>query len=185
MEGFGWGFLAKGAPWAVLKAQVMAMNVGGEVMSEYDELVKKLLSGKAGMLTCDDAAAAIKRLVKQRDEARENCKYDALNLGAIDAIRTACKEIMGGNASFVDDDFARCLYTQKARAEAAEAEVERLKHDIARHVQIATDLSSEAERLKGVLGKIADTLNRGPDSNQNWDVKALHDLARSALEAKP
>ena len=50
---------------------------------------------------------------------------------------------------------------QKKRAEAAEAEV---------------------ERLKGVLEEIANTLKYAPDDE---GVKALYDFARSALEAKP
>ncbi|WP_454760647.1 hypothetical protein [Caulobacter segnis] len=40
--------------------------------------------------------------------------------GAVQACRDACKAIMGGNASFVDDDVARALLSVKERAETAE-----------------------------------------------------------------
>lgn len=40
-----------------------------------------------------------------------------LNGLAIDAIRRTCKEIMGDNLAFVDDDFARCLLTLRDRCE--------------------------------------------------------------------
>ena len=74
------------------------------------------------------------------------------------------------------------MFAYKRRTKAAEAEVVRLKHDIARHVQIATDLNSEVERLKGVLGEIVGTLKGAPDDE---GVKALYDFASSALKAKP
>jgi len=109
--------------------------------------------------------ALVEALVKERDEARERCAYDALNSGAIDAIRTACKEIMGGNVAFVDDDFARCLYTQKQRAEAAEAEVTALKEqqkaDDEHALKTAYALKvfvDENARLKEALTKIVGTI---------------------------
>ena len=45
-------------------------------------------------------------------------------------------------------------------------------------------LVAERDRLKAALQEIADMLNRGPDSSQNWDVKSIYDIAREALEAK-
>ena len=41
---------------------------------------------------------------------------------AVVEIRRLCKEIMGGNLSFVDDDFARCLLTLRAERDALAAE---------------------------------------------------------------
>lgn len=53
-------------------------------------------------------------------EAAEARAQDAeLSAGALHAIRRACSEIMGGNTTFVDDDFARCLITMKAERDAA------------------------------------------------------------------
>lgn len=69
MAGFGWGFLAKDAPWAVLKAQVMAMNVGGEVMSEYDKLLKELELVPSPVRNA--AGLAIEALVKERDDYKK------------------------------------------------------------------------------------------------------------------
>lgn len=49
-------------------------------------------------------------LAKLRADASKLSLYDA----AMDAIRDACDKIMGGNLDFIDDDFARCLYSMKA-----------------------------------------------------------------------
>jgi hypothetical protein len=46
------------------------------------------------------------------------------------------------------------------------------------------ELVKERDRLKAAVKEIADMLNRGPDSSQNWDVKSIYDIARKALEAK-
>lgn len=45
-------------------------------------------------------------------------------------------------------------------------------------------LVADRDRLKAALEEVADTLNRGPDSSQNWDVKSIYDIARKALGAK-
>lgn len=63
------------------------------------------------------------RLKLENEQLREACKYDALNASAIAEIRRVCNEIMGGNTTFVDDDFARCLLTLND-------EVKRLKERI-------------------------------------------------------
>jgi hypothetical protein len=49
-----------------------------------------------------------------------------LNSAAMDAIRKACNEIMGGNCAFIDDDFARCLYTMKEQRDALQKRCELL-----------------------------------------------------------
>ena len=58
------------------------------------------------------------------------------------------------------------------------------KADIFAAVDTIEALRAERDRLKAALQKIADTLNRGPDINRNWDVKSIYDIAREALEAK-
>ena len=73
----------------------------------------------------DEAADALEAMAGEVERLKVACRYDALNAGAIAEIRRACKEIMGSNASFVDDDFVVCLMTQKQRADAAEAERDR------------------------------------------------------------
>tara|TARA_R100001086_G_scaffold44914_3_gene19911 strand:- start:439 stop:990 length:552 start_codon:yes stop_codon:yes gene_type:complete len=60
-------------------------------------------------------------LIAELKEAREAAADAELNAGAIHSIREACKEIMGGNATFVDDDFARCLTTLRAKCEKMRA----------------------------------------------------------------
>ena len=132
--------------------------------------------------------ALVEALVKERDEARERCAYDALNSGAIDAIRTACKEIMGGNVAFVDDDFARCLYTQKQRAEAAEAEVTALKEqqkaDDEHALKTAYALKvfvDENARLKEALTKIMDLIGSNDWGTPTSALRRIIELARRAL----
>jgi len=50
------------------------------------------------------------------------------------------------------------------------------------YLRRAEAAEAEVERLKGVLEEIANTLKYAPDDE---GVKALYDFARSALEAKP
>lgn len=56
--------------------------------------------------------------IAERDEARAD--LDIAN-DAMQSIRKACAEITGGNATFIDDDFARALLVIKGRAETAES----------------------------------------------------------------
>lgn len=99
--------------------------------TDIKELVKRLrdsaitLNRPGGILNPSDwvrAADAIEALAGEVERLKEVCKYDALNAGAIAEIRSACKEIMGGNVSFVDDDFARCLFTLKTESDRLKAE---------------------------------------------------------------
>jgi uncharacterized protein with PhoU and TrkA domain len=67
-------------------------------MSEYDELVNKLLSGKVGFLTCDDAATAIKKL-----QARVNMYSAAADKSAVEALKLSAEvERLKGVLEFVD-----------------------------------------------------------------------------------
>ena len=68
----------------------------------------------------------------------------ALADSAIANIRKLCHEIMGGNCSFVDDDFGRALITLRD-------ERDRLRHDIERHIAIASEHATESDRLRGLL----------------------------------
>lgn len=100
---------------------------------EIKELVKRLRHyyrdltshGAEGDLVGDDvilsAADALEAMAGEVERLKEACKYDALNAGAIAEIRRACKEIMGDNVSFVDDDFARCLLTLKTERDRLKA----------------------------------------------------------------
>jgi hypothetical protein len=59
----------------------------------------------------------IKILEDKIAELEKRYEYADLHQSALNAIREACKEIMGGNLTFVDDDFARCLFTLKEKNE--------------------------------------------------------------------
>lgn len=68
------------------------------------------------LATIKDLQSRLEETERARDAAHA-LYVDALKRGedldlansAMHAIREACNEIMGGNTSFVDDDFARCL----------------------------------------------------------------------------
>jgi len=59
----------------------------------------------------------IKILEDKIAELEKRYEYADLHAAAINAVRNACKEIMGDNLSFIDDDFARCLLTLKEKNE--------------------------------------------------------------------
>lgn len=54
----------------------------------------------------------------ERDALRARADEHELCAAAVVEIRRLCKEIMGGNLSFVDDDFARCLLTLRDERDA-------------------------------------------------------------------
>jgi len=66
----------------------------------------------------------------------------------------------------------------------AAREIEQNRIDLQEYCRDVVALTAERDRLKAALEEIADTLNRGPDSSQNWDVKSIYDIARKAPEAK-
>lgn len=67
---------------------------------------------------CTCTATTIQRLRAERDALRARANENELCAAAVVEIRRLCKEIMGGNLSFVDDDFARCLLTLRAERDA-------------------------------------------------------------------
>jgi len=69
----------------------------------------------------------------------------------------------------------------KARAEC-ERQYQAKVEEVVAQMNRAEAAEAEVERLKGVLEEIANTLKYAPDDE---GVKALYDFARSALEAKP
>ncbi len=93
---------------------------------DIKELVKRLRANLTGRLheivpLTTEAADALEALAGEVERLKDACKYDGLNAGAIAEIRRACKEIMGGNVTFVDDDFARCLFTLSAERDRLKA----------------------------------------------------------------
>lgn len=85
------------------------------------------------------------------------------------------------------EESAEAIETLQAQVERLKGKVESLKHDIARHVQIATDLNSEVERLKGETARLSEIVSLLANSDdphvRNSVLNFLED--RSALEAKP
>jgi hypothetical protein len=74
---------------------------------------------------------------------------DPINADALHEIRVACKEIMGDNLAFVDDDFARCLLTLKA-------ERDELKKLVAEAILDASDYPEDwYERASATLRRLA------------------------------
>ena len=69
----------------------------------------------------------------------------------------------------------------KARAEC-ERQYQAKVEEVVAQMNRAEAAEADVERLKGVLEEIANTLKYAPDDE---GVKALYDFARSALEAKP
>ena len=68
--------------------------------------------------------------------------------------------------------------------EALRAETDQNRIDLEEYRRDVEALVEERDRLKAALEEIADMLNRGPDSSQNWDVKSIYDICRKVLEAK-
>lgn len=88
------------------------------------------------------------QLIAEVERLRAENSRLILSDAAIDEIRKVCKEIMGDNLAFVDDDFARCLLMLRARV----AELER---DAARYRWLRDDESSFAVMLPREHGHIA------------------------------
>lgn len=75
---------------------------------------------------------------------------------------------------------------EAAELEAAD-EIERLRHDIDRHVQIAADLATENEQLRAALQVIVDRRSPyGPFALEGRGVDACYyeDVARNALNPR-
>ena len=78
-------------------------------------------------------------------------------------------------------DDAKNYFQRLVNFSSASVYKDMLHHAIAAFDR-AEAAEAEVERLKGVLEEIANTLKYAPDDE---GVKALYDFARSALEAKP
>jgi len=70
-----------------------------------------------------------------------------------------------------------------AKAEALAGEVESLKHDVARHMQIANEVTAERDRLKAALETVRQYVKGGPDHVSDDDITAVFSVVDAALRA--
>lgn len=101
-------------------------------------------------------------LAKLRADASKLSLYDA----AMDAIRDACDKIMGGNLDFIDDDFARCLYSMKAERD--------------RLAGINRQLLEAAQALARIYSPLSCSMKIGSERRTLWH--ALFDAIAAATQ---
>lgn len=103
------------------------------------ELQKRLRSTDVDTVlgASDEAADALDAQAQEIERLTLIAAEHSLCGAVAHECRRLCKEIMGGNLAFIDDDFARCLLTLRderdalrALVEAAERDAERLKRGL-------------------------------------------------------
>jgi hypothetical protein len=83
---------------------------------KLDEETKRATGRSQGYVKLVERLAAAEKKAQDLDLANS----------AMHAIREACNEIMGGNCSYVDDDFARCLLTLRDKNKELESRLDAL-----------------------------------------------------------
>ena len=106
------------------------------------------------MNAVDEARATITRLEEERDDALKDNKKLRMMMEAREKLQDAFGVDMHQNATETALEFAQREIDAVARAEAAEAEVERLKSDVDDLVRAGSDEATENARLREALRAI-------------------------------